>query len=182
MDKVSALMDGELDEHEARQVVLGLKDAGAARESWAAYHVIGDVLRGESLPAFDVSGRVAAAVAGEPAILAPRRPARMNRPLTYALSAAASVSAMAVVGWMAFSGNPSTLPLEIARNAPVVQQAPETQLVSTPRWANERLPAGASGRVPRQPPAWRCPVHPHHFHRSGGRTLMRSNRATVRRD
>ena len=132
MDKVSALMDGELDEHEARRVVLGLKDAGEARESWATYHTIGDVLRGESLPAFDVSGRVAAAVADEPAILAPRRPARMNRPLTYALSAAASVSAMAVVGWMAFSGNPSTLPLEIARNAPVVQKIPEAQLVSTP--------------------------------------------------
>ena len=131
MDKVSALMDGELDEHEARRVVLGLKDAGEARESWAAYHTIGDVLRGESLPAFDVSGRVAAAVADEPAIVAPRQPARMNRPLTYALSAAASVLAVAVVGWMAFSGNPSTLPLEIARNAPV-QKAPETQLVSTP--------------------------------------------------
>ncbi len=129
MDKISALMDGELDEHEARQVVLGLKNAGEARESWAAYHTIGDVLRGESLPAFDVSGRVAAAVAAEPAILAPRRPARMSRPLAYALSAAASVSAMAVVGWMAFSGNLSMQPLEIARNAPVVQQLPE---VSTP--------------------------------------------------
>lgn len=132
MDKISALMDGELDEHEARRAVLRLKDVGAARESWATYHVIGDVLRGESLPAFDVSGRVAAAVADEPAILAPRRPARMNQPLTYALSAAAaSVAAVAVVGWMAFSGNLSTQPLEIARNAPV-QKAPETQLVSTP--------------------------------------------------
>ncbi len=130
MDKISALMDGELDEHEARRAVLRLKDVGAARESWATYHVIGDVLRGESLPAFDVSGRVAAAVADEPAILAPRRPARMNQPLTYALSAAAaSVAAVAVVGWMAFSGNLSTQPLEIARNAPVVQPLPE---VSTP--------------------------------------------------
>ena len=130
MDKISALMDGELDEHEARRAVLRLKDVGAARESWTTYHVIGDVLRGESLPAFDVSGRVAAAVADEPAILAPRRPARMNQPLTYALSAAAaSVAAVAVVGWMAFSGNLSTQPLEIARNAPVVQPLPE---VSTP--------------------------------------------------
>ena len=50
MDKISALMDGELDEHEARRAVLRLKDVGAARESWATYHVIGDVLRGESLP------------------------------------------------------------------------------------------------------------------------------------
>ena len=132
MDKISALMDGELDEHEARRAVLQLKDIGAARESWATYHVIGDVLRGESLPAFDVSGRVAAAVAGEPAILAPRRSVRMNQPLTYALSAAASVAAVAVVGWMAFSGNLSMQPLEIARNAPVVQQLPEAREVSTP--------------------------------------------------
>lgn len=133
MDKISALMDGELDEHEARRAVLRLKEVGEARESWATYHVIGDVLRGESLPAFDVSGRVAAAVANEPAILAPRRPARMSQPLTYALSAAASVAAVAVVGWMAFSGNLSTFPLEIARNAlPVLQNAPEVQVVSTP--------------------------------------------------
>ena len=68
MDKISALMDGELDEHEARRAVLQLKDIGTARESWATYHVIGDVLRGESLPAFDVSGRVAAAVAGKDAV------------------------------------------------------------------------------------------------------------------
>lgn len=133
MDKISAMMDGELDEREAHQVVLRFQEAGEARGSWATYHVIGDVLRGESLPAFDVSARVAAVVAGEPAILAPRRPARLNRPLTYALSAAASVAAVAVVGWMAFSGNLSTLPLEIARNAPpAVQNAPEVQLVSTP--------------------------------------------------
>ncbi len=130
MDKVSALMDGELDEHEARQVVLGLKDTGASRELWAAYHTIGDLIRGESLPTFDVSHRVAATLAAEPTILAPRRPVRMSRPLAYALSAAASIAAVVVVGWMAFSGNPAMRPLDIARHTSG-QPAPET-LVSTP--------------------------------------------------
>ncbi len=132
MDKISALMDGELGGQEARQALLRLKADREIRESWATYHVIGDVLRGENLAAFDVSGRVAASIVDEPAILAPRRPARINRPLTYALSAAASVAAVAVVGWMAFSGNLLPSPVEIARTAPVVQQLPEVQLVSTP--------------------------------------------------
>lgn len=132
MDKISALMDGELDEQEARQALLRLKADREIRASWTSYHVIGDVLRGESLADFDVSDRVAALVVDEPAILAPRRPARINRPLTYALSAAASISAVAVVGWMVFSGNLSPSPVEIARTAPVVQQLPEAQLVSIP--------------------------------------------------
>lgn len=65
--------------------------------------------------------------------MAPQRSRRANRPLTYALSAAASVSAMAVVGWMAFStSNVANPPAEIARAVvPALVQA-ETQLVSAP--------------------------------------------------
>lgn len=130
MDKISALMDGELDGHEAHQAMLRLKDTGEVRESWATFHLIGDVLRGDALPAFDVSQRVMAAIASEPTVLAPRRSSRVSRPLAYALSAAASISAMAVVGWMAFStGNIANPPVEIARAVPA---AAELQLVSSP--------------------------------------------------
>lgn len=132
MEKISALMDGEAGGQEAHQAMLRLKDTGDARETWANYHLIGDVMRGDALPSFDVSQRVAAALVQEPTIMAPQR-SRTSRPLTYALSAAASVSAIAVVGWMAFStGNVITPVVELAR-APVpavVQQ--EAQLVSSP--------------------------------------------------
>jgi sigma-E factor negative regulatory protein RseA len=132
MEKISVLMDGEAGGQDAHQAMLRLKDNGEAREAWASYHLIGDVMRGEALPAFDVSQRVAAAIAQEPTVMAPQRSSRTSRPLTYALSAAASVSAIAVVGWMAFStGNVVSPGVEVAR-APVPVVQPEAPLVSSP--------------------------------------------------
>lgn len=129
MEKISTLMDGEAVGHEAHQAMLRLKDNGDARETWAAYHLIGDVMRGDGLPAFDVSQRVAAAIAQEPTVMAPQRSSRASKPMTYALSAAASISAIAVVGWMAFPTVAVTNPqVEVARA--VVQQ--EARLVSSP--------------------------------------------------
>jgi sigma-E factor negative regulatory protein RseA len=136
MEKISALMDGELDGHEAHQAMLRLNDTGEAREVWATYHLIGDAMRGEAMPAFDVAQRVTAAMNNEPTVLAPRASSRVSRPFTYALSAAASISAVAVVGWMAFStGHVTNPPVEMARAipaAPVAQAVPEAQLVSSP--------------------------------------------------
>lgn len=134
MEKISTLMDGEAVGQEAHQAMLRLKDTGSARETWAAYHLIGDVMRGDASPAFDVSQRVAAAIANEPTVMAPRS-SRAGKPMTYALSAAASVSAIAVVGWMAFSTATFTNPpVDVARApAPAVAVAqPEAQLVSSP--------------------------------------------------
>jgi len=137
MENISALMDSELDGHEAHQALLRLKDTGSARETWANYHLIGDVMRGETLAAFDISQRIMTALEQEPTVLAPRRsPARPGRTLTYALSAAASISAVAVVGWMAFSTsqivNPSVEMARVAPSAQLAQAAPEAQLVSSP--------------------------------------------------
>lgn len=133
MEKISALMDGEADGQELHQAMLRLKDTGDARETWATYHLIGDVMRGDALPAFDVSQRVTAALAQEPTVMAPQRALRSSRPLAYALSAAASFSAIAAVGWMAFSTGSVVSPaVEVARApAPVIVQ-PEAQLVSAP--------------------------------------------------
>lgn len=134
MENISALMDGEAEGQEAHQAMLRLKDTGEAREIWTTYHLIGDVMRGEALPAFNVTQRVTTALVQEPTVMAPRRRARTSRSLTYVWSAAASVAAVAVVGWMAFSTNGvvNTPPVEIARvEVPVVVQ-PEAQLVSAP--------------------------------------------------
>lgn len=136
MEKISVLMDGEAAGQEAHQAMLRLKDTGDARETWAAYHLIGDVMRGDAMPAFDVSQRVATAIADEPTVVAPRS-SRTGKPMTYALSAAASVSAIAVVGWMAFSTATFTnAPVDVARApapaAAVAVAQPEAQLVSSP--------------------------------------------------
>lgn len=132
MEKISALMDSEADGQEAHQAMLRLKDTAEARETWVTYHLIGDVMRGDVLSAFDVSQRVATAIAQEPTVMAPQRSSRAG-PLTYALSAAASVSAIAVVGWMAFStGNVINPSVEVARAPAAVVVQPEPQLVSSP--------------------------------------------------
>lgn len=102
MEQISALMDNELSGQDARQAMLRLGDIPEARDAWGTYHLIGDVMRGQS-SAVNVVSRVAVSLKDEPTVLAPRRPARSGKALTFALSAAASVSAIAVVGWMAFS-------------------------------------------------------------------------------
>lgn len=133
MENISALMDGELVGHELHQAMLRIKDTEQARESWTTYHLIGDAMRGEAVLAIDVSQRITAALDQEPTVLAPRLSSvRAGRTLTYALSAAASISAVAVVGWMTFSTSNIVNPaLELAR-APVAQAGVETQLVSSP--------------------------------------------------
>jgi sigma-E factor negative regulatory protein RseA len=132
METISVLMDGEASGQEEHQTLLRLKDTGEAREAWASYHLIGDVMRGDALPTFDVSQRVAAAIADEPTILSPRS-SRTSKPMTYALSAAASISAIAVVGWMAFStGSVINPAVEVARAPAATVVQPEAPLVSSP--------------------------------------------------
>jgi sigma-E factor negative regulatory protein RseA len=135
MENISALMDSELSAQETHQAMLRLGDTPEAQDSWATYHLIGDVMRGQNA-GINVVDRVSSALHNEPTILAPRRAAQPSRALTYALSAAASVSAVAVVGWMAFStGSMAPTQGEIAKagaGVPAVQVAVEPQLVSAP--------------------------------------------------
>lgn len=134
MEQISALMDGEAGEQEAHQALLRLGDTAEVREAWDTYHLIGEVMRGELAQRINVRGRVAEALAQEPTVLAPAKLRKTRTPMTFALSAAASVSAVAVVGWMAFStGNVVNPPAEIAK-APqaVVPVTAEPRIESAP--------------------------------------------------
>ena len=133
MDKISELMDGELDEDQAREQLARLnRDTGLAGH-WYTFHLIGDALRGERALSRDFSQRLIARLAEEPTVLAPQRRA-MKRITTYALSAAASLSAVALVGWVAFSGDPLAPRQELAKApaAPAAAVAPSPQLASVP--------------------------------------------------
>lgn len=109
-ERLSAVMDDEIDDRECASCLDRLKDDPDLRATWALYHLVGDAIRGEAgagLPA-DFARRLAA----EPTILAPRRvERRVASPRLYALSAAASVAAVALVGWMAL---PLIQPAQIA--------------------------------------------------------------------
>ncbi len=118
VEHVSSLMDGELEAEAAVRAIARLKLAEpdtAQRESWDAYHLIGDVMRDGAAGAPALSAgfqaRFSARLADEPTVLAPQATPlkRKSRLQTYALSAAAaaSVAAVAVVGWMALSATQS---------------------------------------------------------------------------
>ncbi len=100
-EDISRLMDGELDDDGAvDRTLAGLRHDGAMT-TWMCYHVIGDTLRGDLAASTKLSRRLAAALADEPTVLAPHR--RVDRPATWAWAMAASVAAVAVVGWTAVS-------------------------------------------------------------------------------
>ena len=133
MDKISALMDSELDERQARQQLSRLKQDGELLQCWHTFHLIGDALRGERTLSHDFAHRLTSRLAGEPTVLAPRRnPAK--RVMAYALSAAASMSAVALVGWIAFFNPPLAPQTEIAKapTVPPPTAAPSAQLASVP--------------------------------------------------
>lgn len=100
-EDISRLMDGELDDEPAVDRVVAAMRQDGAMATWACYHMIGDALRGECRMAGRLSRRISTALAGEPTVLAP--PRRVDRPATWAWAAAATVAAVAVVGWTAVS-------------------------------------------------------------------------------
>lgn len=104
-NKLSALMDGELDAAEATEAIAQLKKMDGLRGEWATYHLIGDALR-QSVTMPDIAQRVSERLAAEPTVLAPRSLFSLHLPMqkakVFALSAAASVAAVAVVGWISF--------------------------------------------------------------------------------
>jgi sigma-E factor negative regulatory protein RseA len=113
---VSALMDGELLHHDARAAIARFGEQENLRSNWSEYHMIGDALRRAPVLSSDVTARVARRLADEPTVLAPRR-APQNRAMI-AWSAAASVAAVAVVGWVTLK-----TPEGPAADAPAFQQA-----------------------------------------------------------
>ncbi len=105
MERLSALMDGELHTDEARRELSRLDQDPQWRERWDTFHLIGDAMRGQGVLTHGLDARVAASLAHEPTVLAPRRTIRrIPTAVSYAFSAAASLSAVAAVAWVALSG------------------------------------------------------------------------------
>jgi len=100
-ERISALVDGELDQQEHQAVVDELLAHGENRKVWGRYHLIGDTLK-RSLPGgidHDFSSRVMAALENEPTVLAPMPQTKSSwRQRAAGLAVAASVAAVAVLG------------------------------------------------------------------------------------
>jgi len=103
-EKISRLMDGELDGVELSTVLAGLK-APEALQTWTCYHAIGDALRRDAPArafACGIAPDFARRLAAEPTVVAPRG-TMVERTATWAWAAAATVAAVGIVGWTAFS-------------------------------------------------------------------------------
>jgi sigma-E factor negative regulatory protein RseA len=114
-ENISRLMDGEVDPDEFERLCGELKSPEALG-TWVCYHVIGDQLRGACGVAPRFATRFCAALAAEPTVLAPNlaphlaphlaqsaQHGRAGQVATAAWAVAATVAAVTVVGWTAFS-------------------------------------------------------------------------------
>jgi sigma-E factor negative regulatory protein RseA len=102
-EKISALMDGELDADDAAVVIEQFRNAEELRERWVAYHLISDALGQSEIKPLDITRRVNARLIAEPTVsTVPNttllHPTPKRRPRTYA--AAASIAAAMVGGWI----------------------------------------------------------------------------------
>ena len=68
-DRISALMDGELDDKAAVQKIDTLGRDREALDTWRTYHLISDALRDDRLLSEGFSGRVSAQLAKVPTVL-----------------------------------------------------------------------------------------------------------------
>lgn len=134
-EKISALMDGQLEDAECEAFLKTLKLDTELRESWDVYHLIGDAMRGHSSGA--LSRHFSALLEAEPVVLAPRRKTTTKQTTRWALSAAASLAAVGFVGWMSypFFGTQNE---HIATAQPLVPPV-EIRAIATPNMDDYRL-------------------------------------------
>lgn len=98
--RISTLMDGELFDDEAQDLLDKLKRIPGAQSDWHVYHLISDVLRNPGHVHADIGSAMHERLQAEPTVLAPRGHSSGNRARWFALSAAASVMALTLVAWL----------------------------------------------------------------------------------
>lgn len=139
-DRLSALLDGDLDEHSMCPIFDRLRKDAALRREWGSYCLIGDFLRGQCDGHPGFVDRVMAGLDAEPTVLAPPTtaayPARaMRRSL---LPVAASVMGVAAVGLIASSlysrsTVEATAPAAVAVQRLVAQPIAQARADTAPR-------------------------------------------------
>ena len=129
-ERISSLMDGELDDHAAGELIQALGSEREALETWCTYHLISDALReNQPLPH---------------AAIAPAQPRRW-----VALPIAASLAAVSLVGWLAFAPQQEAPQPVVAQVLPQLPAKPATVVVPLPSATSDYLLAhqGFSPRV-----------------------------------
>ena len=118
-EQISALMDNDLALEDAEYLMTALKANGEAAKSWATYHLIGDVMRGNKVLRHGMTASIMQEIAKHPTVLAPKLSLVKNKQVAF--SVAASVAAVFFVGLVVLhqqSQEASVAPIEIAQAMP----------------------------------------------------------------
>lgn len=118
-EHISALMDNDLALEDAEYLMTALKANGDAAKSWATYHLIGDVMRGNKVLRHDMTASIMQEIAKQPTVLAPKPSLVKNKQVAF--SVAASVAAVFFVGLVVLhqqSQEANVAPIEIAQAMP----------------------------------------------------------------
>ena len=124
-NKISALMDGELDSIDVADTITQVKKTEELRNEWSTYHLIGDALRHREMSTLDITPGIRKKLAIEPTILTPEFP-KEKKGKAFAFAVAASmVTAVAAVTWM--GGQTMDQPLDRVTDTAVLQTAVKTE-------------------------------------------------------
>jgi len=147
-DRISTLMDGELDDESAAQTIDAVGRDRDALETWRTYHMISDAMRQSRVLSDGFAARVTQRLAAEPTVLAPRALQAQPRRWFAVPAAASVVAAVGLVGWMAFGPQPQA-PAPASTAVAQAQPEPKPTLVPLPSAASDYLLAhqGFSPRI-----------------------------------
>lgn len=121
MERISSLVDGELDRVEAEAIVSSLCADSGLRRTWCELHRVGDALRSSEVAALDDSGfcaKVSALIAAEPTVLAPRRSSGGRALRRYWVPGIAVAASVAAIGFVAVPLLRAPEPVALAQKAP----------------------------------------------------------------
>jgi len=142
-DKLSALMDGALDEQAMRHVLDSIRRDRSLRDDWETYCVIGDALRGDREGSPRMVARVMAGIESEPTMLAPRVPAKTaggSRLSRSVMPLAASLMGVAAVGLVAHTLYPRTEGVgRVANASTALRVADRTPIPARPAAASSQI-------------------------------------------
>ena len=169
-ERLSALVDGELEANVIAQACAAWRDETEQRSTWHAYQLIGDVLRSDDLasdPGRDVAfmSALRARLATEPIVLAPQAvdagalakrviPGSRTRSWTWVGASAAAAGFVAVAGVLVITRGPGALPGSqprgadsIALSAPPAAQPAPAAVVQATNTATEPQALVANGKL-----------------------------------
>ena len=143
MERISILLDGEMDRAEAIAAIAALCADPALRRHWHELHRVGDALRSDEVAASDSEAfcaRVAAVISAEPTVLAPRAVHASSGARRYWMPGLAVAASAAAVAFIAVPLMRAPETVSIAKNAT------PAQLSTVDVGAQKSLPTIANAR------------------------------------